>query len=38
MRPGKKGKSAAPKSFSGSDVVVAIDPFTLEVITSRVPQ
>jgi len=38
MRPATKSKSAAPKSFSAGDVVVAVDPFTLEVITSRTPQ
>jgi hypothetical protein len=38
MRPAKKGKGASPKAFSPGDVVVAIDPFSLEVITSRTPQ
>lgn len=43
MRPAKNGKSAtpspdAPQAFSAGEVVVAIDPFTLEVITSRVSQ
>jgi hypothetical protein len=37
MRPGKKGKGAAPKAFSPGDLVVAIDPFSLEVLTSRAP-
>jgi hypothetical protein len=38
MRPGTKGKGAPPKTFSAGDVVVAVDPFSLEVLTSRVPQ
>jgi hypothetical protein len=38
MRPAVKGGPAAPKTFSAGDVVVAIDPFSLEVLTSRVPQ
>jgi hypothetical protein len=38
MRPTAKGKPAAPKAFSAGDVVVAVDPFSLEVLTSRVPQ
>jgi hypothetical protein len=33
-----KGSSAAPAKFSAGDTLVAIDPFSLEVITSRVPQ
>jgi hypothetical protein len=33
-----KGSSAAPAKFSAGDTMVAIDPFSLEVITSRVPQ
>jgi hypothetical protein len=38
MRRGKNGKGAPPKTFSAGDVVVAVDPFSLEVLTSRVPQ
>ena len=37
LRAGK-GSPAAPQAFSGGEVVVAIDPFSLEVVTSRVPQ
>ena len=36
--PGKKGKGKPPNIFSASDVVVAVDPFSLAVLTSRVPQ
>ena len=38
MHPGKKGKGKPPKTFSAGDVVVAVDPYSLEVLTSRVPQ
>lgn len=36
--PGKKGKGKPPKTFTAGDVVIAVDPFSLEVLTSRVPQ
>lgn len=38
MLPGKKGKGKPPKNFLAGDVVIAVDPFSLEVLTSRVPQ
>lgn len=38
MFPAKKGSGKPPHAFSAGDIVVAIDPFTLEVVTSRVPQ
>jgi hypothetical protein len=37
MRGAGKGKHAAPASFPSGGVLVAIDPFSLEVLTSRVP-
>jgi hypothetical protein len=36
--PGKKGKGKPPNTFTAGDVVIAVDPFSLEVLTSRVPQ
>lgn len=38
MRRAGKGSPAAPAAFAAGGVVVAIDPFSLEVLTSRVPQ
>lgn len=38
LRPTVKKGPAAPHAFSTGDLVVAIDPFSLEVLTSRVPR
>lgn len=38
MRPTGRARPAAPPVFSPGSVVVAINPFSLEVLTSRVPQ
>jgi hypothetical protein len=38
MRRSKKNGPPAPHAFSGGDLLIAIDPFSLEVVTSRVPQ
>lgn len=37
MRRAGKGSHAAPATFASGGVLVAIDPFSLEVLTSRVP-
>jgi len=38
MRPAKRPGPPPPHAFPGGAVLVVIDPFTLEVLTSRVPQ